>query len=383
MKLLFITGSLVHGGAERHTVGLLNSLAQRGHECHAAYVQDDASQLARLQGAASAECLRAGGYLDFAALGRLKALIEKTQPTAVLAANPYAMMYAALALRQSTVSAPLAVTFHTTHLRDAKERLKMLYYGPLFWSADCVVFVCEAQRRHWRRRLVFGRANEVIHNGVDPQHWRAPGPEVRERARAVLGFAPADYVVGMCAVLRPEKNPLQLVDALAQLRSREVPARALLIGDGPLRPAVEARARALGVAASLTIAGFQQDVRPFLAAADAVALCSTSETFPLAALEAMALGRPVVLPAVGGAAEMVRPGQEGLVFPVGDTAALVGCLAALQDAGERRRMGEQARATVEARFSERAMVDRYERLLQELAMTRRQRGNLRRSATAY
>ncbi len=383
MKLLFVTGSLVHGGAERHTVGLLNSLAQRGHECHAAYVQDDASQLARLQGAASAECLQAGSYLDFAALGRLNDVIEKTQPTAVLAANPYAMMYAALALRQSAVSAPLAVTFHTTHLRDAKERLKMLFYRPLFWSADRVVFVCEAQRRHWRRRLVFGRTSEVIHNGVDPQHWRAPGAEVRERARAVLGFAPADYVVGMCAVLRPEKNPLQLVDALAQLRSRQVPARALLIGDGPLRPAVEARARALGVAASLTIAGFQQDVRPFLAAADAVALCSTSETFPLAALEAMALGRPVVLPAVGGAAEMVRPGQEGLLFPVGDTAALVGCLAALQDAGERRRMGAQARETVEARFSERAMVDRYERLLQELAITRRQRGNLRRSATAY
>jgi glycosyltransferase involved in cell wall biosynthesis len=383
MKLLFVTGSLVHGGAERHTVGLLNSLAQRGHECHAAYVQDDASQLARLQGAASAECLRAGGYLDFAALGRLKDLIEKTQPTAVLAANPYAMMYAALALRQSTVSAPLAVTFHTTHLRDAKERLKMLYYRPLFWSADCVVFVCEAQRRHWRRRLVFGRTNEVIYNGVDPQHWRVPGPEVRERARAVLGFAPADYVVGMCAVLRPEKNPLQLVDALALLRARGIAARALMIGDGPMRPAVEARARALGVAASLTIAGFQQDVRPFLAAADAVALCSTSETFPLAALEAMALGRPVVLPAVGGAAEMVRAEREGFLFPVGDTAALVGCLTALADARLRGRMGEHARETVEARFSERAMLDRYEQLLLELAITRRQRENLRRSATAH
>jgi glycosyltransferase involved in cell wall biosynthesis len=142
-------------------------------------------------------------------------------------------------------------------------------------------------------------------------------------------------------VLRPEKNPLQLVDALAQLRSRDVPARALLIGDGPMRPAVEARARALGVAASLTIAGFQQDVRPFLAAADAVALCSTSETFPLAALEAMALARPVVLPAVGGAAEMVRAGREGFLFPVGDTAALVGCLTALADA---RRAHGRARA---------------------------------------
>ena len=98
MKLLFVTGSLVHGGAERHTIGLLNQLAQRGHECHAAYVRDEASQLDRLQGAAGVECLRARGYLDLAALQRLAALIRRLAPSAVVAANPYAMMYAALGL---------------------------------------------------------------------------------------------------------------------------------------------------------------------------------------------------------------------------------------------------------------------------------------------
>jgi L-malate glycosyltransferase len=383
MKLLFVTGSLVHGGAERHTIGLLNQLAQRGHECHAAYVRDEASQLDRLQGAAGVECLRARGYLDLAALQRLAALIRRLAPSAVVAANPYAMMYAALALRQAGARAPLAVTFHTTLLPGLKEQLQMLYYRPLFWSADALVFVCEAQRRHWRRRLVAGRTSEVIHNGIDPEYWRPPAPEVGIRMRRVLGFEDGDYVVGMCAVFRPEKNHVQLVEALAQLRQRGVPARALLIGDGPLRGAIEARARALGVAGEVVIAGFQQDVRPLLAASDAVALCSTSETFSLAALEAMALGRPVILPEVGGAAEMVRPGRDGLLFPVGDTAALVGRLAALGDAALRRQLGAGAREAVEARFTERAMVDRYERLLQRIVLKRSQRENLRRSATAY
>jgi len=384
MRLLFVTGSLVHGGAERHTITLLNRLAERGHECHAAYVQNDASQLGRLRGAASAECLHARRYLDFAALGRLKDLIEKAPPTAVVAANPYAMLYATLALRQSGVTAPLAVTFHTTLLRDAKERVKMLYYRPLFWSADCLVFVCEAQRRHWRRRLVFGRTSRTIHNGVDLEHWRSPGPEVRARMRRILGFADQDYVIAISAVLRPEKNHLQLVDALARLRGRGIAARALLIGDGPMRPAIEARARALGLDAEVLIAGFQQDVRPLLGAADAVALCSTSvETFSLAALEAMALGRPVVLSEIGGAAEMVRPGEEGFLFRAGDTHALVERLAALSDESLRRRMGATARATVEARFSERAMVDAYEALLQQLVLRRNQHENLRGSATAH
>ena len=384
MKLLFVTGSLVHGGAERHTITLANRLAARGHECHAAYVQDDASQLERLQGGASVQCLRARRYLDLDALRLLSALLARERPAAVLAANPYAMMYAALALRRSGVRAPLAVTFHTTLLAGAKEWLKMLYYRPFFWNADCLVFVCDAQRRHWLPRLVSARANRVIYNGIDPEHWRSPGPEVRARSRRVLGLADGDYVIAMSAVFRPEKNHLQLIDALAHLRARGIPARALLIGDGPMRSAIEARTRSLGLAADVLIAGLQHDVRPFLAASDAVALCSTSvETFSLAALEAMALGRPVVLSHIGGAADMVRPGIEGYLFPAGDTGALVARLAALADPAARARMGAAARATVEERFTERAMVDSYEALLQGLALTRRQRENLRRSAAAH
>jgi len=384
MRLLFLTGSLTHGGAERHTITLLNRLAQRGHECHAAYVQDNANQLERLEGAASVECLHAQRYLDFKAIKRLGVLLSRIRPSAVIAANPYAMLYAALALRQSELNAPLMVTFHTTLLAGAKQWLQMLYYRPLFWASDCLVFVCEAQRRHWLKRLVSGRSNRVIHNGVDPEHWRSPGVEARTRMRRVLGLADGDYAIGMCAVFRPEKNHLQLVEAIAQLRSRGVPARALLIGDGPMRPAIEARARDLGVASDVLIAGFHQDVRPLLAASDVVALPSTSvETFSLAALEAMALGRPVVLSEIGGAAEMVRPEENGFLFPAHDTPALVASLAALADPAARERMGAAARTTVEARFSERAMVDRYEGLLQQLVLTRNQRDNLRRSAAAH
>ena len=384
MKLLFITGSLSHGGAERQTVTLVNGLAQRGHECHAVYVKDEASQLDRLQGAASVECLYAPGYLDLAALQRLAEIIRRLRPSVLIAANPHAMLYASVALRRSGLRAPLVVTYHTTLLPNAKEWLQMLYYRPLFWNADCLVFVCEAQRRHWLRRLVFARATRTIHNGIDPEHWRSPGPEVRTRLRRVLGLADEDYVIALCAVLRPEKNHLQLVEALARLHARGIAARALLIGDGPMRTAIETRAQALGVRGAVVMAGFQQDVRPLLCAADTVALCSTSvETFSLAALEAMALGRPVVLSDIGGAAEMVRPGCEGFLFPAGDTAALVERLAALQDESLRRRMGASARETVEARFSERAMVDHYEALLRQLVLTRSERESLRRSATAH
>ena len=86
---------------------------------------------------------------------------------------------------------------------------------------------------------------------------------------------------------------------------------------------------------------------------------------------------------MGGAAEMIHSGHEGWLFPVGDTATLVERLAALADPLARTRMGENARATVVARFSERAMVERYEQLLAELATPRSNSAQLRNRATAH
>jgi glycosyltransferase involved in cell wall biosynthesis len=387
VRILFITGSLVHGGAERHTIALSNRLAERGHECHVVYVKDDPSQLARLRGAASVRCLHAERYLDLGSLRELTSFMAQTQPGVVVAVNQYALVYASLARRwagRGERGRPaLAVTFHSTLIEGLKEQLKMLYLRPLFWNADCLAFVCEAQRRHWAARGVAARSNVVIYNGVDLEHWSPARAEEAERLRRLLGIGDGDYAIGMCAVLRPEKNHLQLVDAIAALRRRGVPARAVLIGDGPMRGAIEERARSQGVAGDVLITGLQQDVRPFVSACDTLALTSTTEAFSLAAVEAMALGRPVVHSDVGGAAEMIQPGRQGFLFPVGDTGALIERLEALADRDTRRRMGARARETVESRFTERAMVERYETLFMQLETARNARDNLRRPAGAH
>jgi len=368
-RLMFVTGSLRYGGAERHSITLQNRLAERGHECHAVYVKSGAEQLDRIRrrDGATVLCLDAARYFDVAALRRFARHIGRVGPDAIVAANPYALMYAALALRLSRQRAALAVTFHSSRLLGVKEQLQMLAYRLLFWSADCAVFVCENQRRYWMRRVVFARRNEVIYNGVDTDEFddrRAAGEGAR--LRAALGLRESDCVIGISAVLRPEKNHVQLVDAIAWLRARGIPARALIIGDGPMRPAVEARARARGVGNEVLICGFQHDVRPYVAACDVMVLCSLTEAFSLAALEAMALGRPVVHAEVGGAAEMILPGRNGYLFPAGDTGALAGKLALLAERAVSRSMGINARNVVLAHFSEKTMVDRYEQVLLEL-----------------
>jgi glycosyltransferase involved in cell wall biosynthesis len=371
MRLAFVTGSLAHGGAERQTLALAERLAARGHDCELVHVKGEAGLLERLPPrAAAVRSLEAKRYLDARALGALARRFAALRPEAVLAANGYALMYAWLALRRAALGSSLVATCHTTRLLGVKQELQMALYRLFFWSAACTVFVCESQRRHWRRRGVFSRRNEVIHNGVDIDAWcDVCGPAERARVRAAFGFGANDYVIGMSALLRPEKNHLQMVEAVALLRDLGLPARALMIGDGEMRGAVEARARALGVAQDVAITGLKHDVRPYLEACDVVALCSVTEAFSLAAIEAMALRKPVVHSDVGGAAEMISPGKNGLLFPVGDTKALVERLARLAEPEACRLMGDRARGVVEVFFSEKAMVDRYEKLLREFGPT--------------
>jgi glycosyltransferase involved in cell wall biosynthesis len=368
-RMIFVTGSLSHGGAERHAITLMNRLAERHHECHAVYVKSGAEQLdrIRLRDGGTVRCLNAVRYLDMRALADFASHISHLRPSVIVAANPYALMYSWLALRLSRVPARLVVTYHSMRLLGAKQQVQMLFYRLLFWTADGAVFVCERQRRYWSRRGVLARRNQVIYNGVDTtefcDEW---SPAERSKLRGALGLRDTDYVIGIAAVLRPEKNHVQLVEAVAMLRRIGLPARALMIGDGEMRAAVEARARELKVEGDVMITGLRQDVRPYIAACDAMALCSTSEAFSLAAVEAMALSRPVVVPDVGGALEMVVSGTNGFLFPVGDTAALVDRLAILADRAECMRMGREARVVAETLFSEKTMVDRYERTLLEV-----------------
>ena len=365
MRLIFITGSLQRGGAERHAVSLMNGLAKRGHECTAVYIKSVGGTIADLglDCAVAAHVLGASRYLDLRAINDLAALIAQAAPDLIVATNPYALMYATLA---RTGRIPLVTTFHSTRPHGIKERLQMLAYRPLFWNADCTIFVSAAQREVWRRRGLFSRRSEVIHNGIDAEREFAPNDAAGTERRGELGLAAGDYVIGICGWLRPEKNHVQLVEAVARLRAAGLPAHALLIGDGETREVVTARARELGIGDHVTITGARQDVRSDLAACDVLVLCSVAETFSLAALEAMALERPVVHVELGGAREMIIEGLNGFLFPVRDTAALVQRLEALAEPGLARRLGRNARVVVREAFTSTGMVDRYESLFRDL-----------------
>ena len=370
MRLMFLTGSLAYGGAEHHAITLANRLAERGHECHAGWVKPESAQLARLRlsGAGSVFCLDAACYLDLRALRRLAAVLARVRPGALIAANPYALMYASLARQLSGQRVPLVVIYHSTRSPGIKEQAQLAAYRLCMWAAERAVFVCEYQRRYCLRRGLRSRRNTVIPNGVDVERFcDAATPGERRSLRAALGYTDADYVLGVAGGLRPEKNQTQLLEAAARLRQRGLPAKTLFIGDGATRAALEQRAEALGIAAHVRITGFQEDIRPYITACDVICVCSLTEALSLAAIEAMAMSRPLIHSQVGGVGELIEPGRNGLLFPARNTQALVECLLLLADGATRTTLGRAARQTIESSFSEGRMVDRYEQLLMEVS----------------
>src|SRR5205807_9503285 len=144
------------------------------------------------------------------------------------------------------------------------------------------------------------------------------------------------------------KDFVTLVGALAHLES---PFRALIVGDGPDRPAIEEALRRHDLTDRVELAGERNDVPELLAAADVFVLSSRSEGLPVSVLEAMAAELPVVATAVGGLPELVVEGETGFLVPPGDARALGAALGRLlADAELCRRLGEAGRRRVEAGF---------------------------------
>jgi N-acetyl-alpha-D-glucosaminyl L-malate synthase BshA len=197
----------------------------------------------------------------------------------------------------------------------------------------------------------------AIPNFVDLQRF-SPAPDCQTRAC----LAPADTaVVTHISNFRPVKRIDMVVSAFAVLR-RRMKAVLVLVGDGPELPKAEQQARELGVRDDLRILG-QQRPEPILQASDLFLLPSVSESFGLAALEAMACGVPVLGFQAGGLPEVVEDGISGILCPTGEDVCL-GSLAAnlLADRERHARMRLAARARAE-QFGPDGIVDRYERLL--------------------
>lgn len=195
----------------------------------------------------------------------------------------------------------------------------------------------------------------TVYNGVDTEVFTPRDG----RAEAV-----AEPVIGAVGRLVEEKDYPNLLRAIARLKSYGHPFRLRIAGDGILRAQLEALVRDLAVGDRVEFMGGCNDVAGFMKSIDIYVLSSRHEGLPIALMEAMASALPIVSTSVGGVAELIRDGVNGLLVPRHDPRALADALASLlQDARLRRRLGDAACREARARFSIGATAERYAELL--------------------
>lgn len=213
------------------------------------------------------------------------------------------------------------------------------------------------------------RRVEVVSLGIDLKRYDrglAAPERVAEYRRG------AGRVVGAIGRLVPQKAMHVLLDATPALLQADPATRVLIIGDGPLRAALESQAAALGVARAVRFAGYQEDVVSAYAAMDVFVLPSRDEGFGLVFLEAMAMGVPVVGTRVIGSEDAVDHGVTGLLVPYADPAALAGAVRSLlDDPSLARRLRETATERVRRLYSREQCAAQVEGLYREMLEARR------------
>ena len=229
-------------------------------------------------------------------------------------------------------------------------------------ASDGVTAVSDYLRRETFARFAVEREIEVIPNFVDTERFNRQEKEHFKQAICPDGEKLLIHVSNF----REVKRATDVVEVFHRLHAdaksgRGPGVKLLLVGDGPDRPTAEARARELGVYGDVRFLGKQEPVEEILSIADVFLMPSGSETFGLAALEAMACGVPVVSSDIGGLPELNVEGETGFLCPLADVDCLTDAARRiLADDALHERMSEAARRRAVDHFDIDAIVPRYE-----------------------
>lgn len=355
-----VVQSLGHGGLEQVVLDLARSLDRRRFVPHVFALSNRIPLADAFAAEAIPVTVVAQQGLDFGLPKRLARAFREAGVGLVHAHNFGRYFYAGPAARR--VGLPALYSEHSNTRPD--ERALWLTQRWLSRTASSIAAVSENVRGYLVERQKLPPARVVVvPNGIDIAAFAAP----RDRAaiRAELGLPAESLVIGTVGRMVPVKNHALLLDAFQLVAARVPTAHLLICGDGLLRQVTEARAEELGLAERVTFTGLRRDVPRVLAALDVFCLSSDSEGLPLAILEALAAGLPVVATAVGGVPELITEAVGRLAPPAEPGPLADELVELLGDEGLRAQLSQTAREVVARSYSIEAMVARYVELYQQ------------------
>jgi glycosyltransferase involved in cell wall biosynthesis len=358
MKILQVISSGGMYGAESVILNLARGLTAAGHPCVLGVFANSPNPNLQLHQRA----LEAGipsypfpckGQLDPTAIRRIRDLATETGADIIHTHGYKADVYTRMAMLDYGV--PLVSTCHNWLDEHWRTRLYGVVDRYVLRSFPRVVAVSEEVRRRLLEAGVPPERIRIIPNGIDLRPFK-----VERDSDPVDWCQDRPAVVGMVARLSAEKGVDLFLRAAAQVAGIISHAKFVVVGDGPDREELEALIDQLRLRPFVSMLGPRNDMPAQYASFDLLVSSSRKEGLPVAILEAMASGLPLVATAVGDVLNVVRNGETGILLPTGDPGPLASAIVDLLcDREKRRRLGSVARQLVESQYSAERMSNDY------------------------
>ncbi len=347
MRVVHVDTAATWRGGQNQVLLTAGGQAARGHDVLLACRRGGVLE-ARARQAGIPVCpLPFHGDLWPPAVRGLARVLRETRPEVLQLHDPHAVGSGAFAARLAGGVPTIATRRVDFPLRGPLSRWKYRSCGRVIAVSRAIASVLEADGFPSERV-------SLVYEGV-PDRPAAPGGR---EALLAIGIPARAPVVGNVAALTGHKDHATLLEAAPIVLRRRPDARFVIVGEGPLRRELEARAREGGLEGRVVFAGFRSDVDRLLPAFDVFCLSSHLEGLGTSLLDAMAFGVPVVATAAGGIPEAVEHGATGLVVPVRSPVALAqALLEVLEDPERRRRLGAAGRQRFLQRFTADRMVE--------------------------
>jgi glycosyltransferase involved in cell wall biosynthesis len=367
-RTAFVIHSLGIGGSEKFFVALVNGFQKAGLQPLVILLERDNPMLPELDTSVETVVMARKFKYDLSVSLRIRALLKRRDIGKVFCVEPYAFFLAQLGYLVGERPV-FFLSLHNSIPTGLKKFLLDLSYLRFIRRRDMALFICRYQREYFSRTYKFSPSRScVVYNGIDTDHFSPCKarelPSALHCWREQRGIGPADQVLLTVGRISPEKSQADAVRALRRLHDLGSANTHLVIvgaGSAGLVDALRSLVKELALTNHVHLAGAQKEVRHYLLHADAFVLTSVSETFSLAALEAMSMGLPCILTRIGGAEEMITDDVVGELCEAGDPDSIA---SAWQRMLAKQRDRKMIRSRTIQLFSQQKMIDHYLKLVQ-------------------
>jgi glycosyltransferase involved in cell wall biosynthesis len=256
---------------------------------------------------------------------------------------------------------PSISTCHGFISTDAKLKLYNKLDKIMLRLSDRIIAVSQGIKEDLIHNGIAGSRVAVIQNAVNGNRGTESFSQTRSKKRHALGLSEQDFVIGFVGRLSQEKGIEHLIHAAALLTNANVPVKLLLVGEGPQRNSLETLSVEKGVKDRVQFAGFQSDAESWLDCFDVFALPSLTEGTPMALLEAMSCGVPVVASAVGGVPYVIESGKNGILVSPGKTQDIKDAMHLLyKNKDLRNSLSKEAQRTIKMKYDVEDWINKIE-----------------------